>query len=707
MVEDGEFLSRIRVLLKIHPRGLTISEISQRLKCNRNSVAKYLEILQISGAVEMQQMGAAKVYYLSQRIPLSNLLGFTKEGILVLSSEGLIIQVNDRFCRMFDLDAGSITGMPSDILSDEILNVFHFDTYMYPDSESEHNAVVTFNTYDWRRYFKVKYIKTVFDDGHTGLTAIIEDVTLETEMEERLRINEARYRGIVEDQTELICRYGTDGGITFANGAFCRLFQLNQTEALHHSLYDFLLQDAAAQLQSGMKICSLLSPVFELEFEFLLPSGRPRWYHWICRMLTDDNGGVIEYQGVGRDITERKQSELDLLIKSHAMDSSIVPICLVSLEGFVTYVNRAFLELLGYPGRDDVIGLPFDYFAKGKKFLFAHILQEGWQAAEKFGHSVEVDGIRKDGAELHLTITMSGVYDQKSSPICFIAYLYDVTHWVRMVRELEIKEIAIDHSYEGMAILTPDDVVMYANPSFKRILSRVPEGTLVGRSIEWSTSFYPQITGYIPDIKAALKEKGNYSRIFSDTDEHGSSKVIQSHLSRVLDKSGIHLCTLISVLDITDQRAIEDSLALMVDQLEGTVEQIGDPTFIVSLEQVVVAWNEAMETLTGIKKRDMIGLLHYQDHIRNAMPSLPILVDLFDLSPKELIQAFPQVSRVGSSLYTDTLVPAFRGREGTYLWAKASPIVDTSGKVIGYIQTIKDMTNWKRAVESVAEKTVS
>jgi PAS domain-containing protein len=110
MVEDGEFLNRIRGLLKIYPRGLTISEISQRLKCNRNSVAKYLEILQISGTVEMQQMGAAKVFYLSQRVPISSLLGFTKEGILVISSDGRIIQVNERFCRMFDQDVQAITG---------------------------------------------------------------------------------------------------------------------------------------------------------------------------------------------------------------------------------------------------------------------------------------------------------------------------------------------------------------------------------------------------------------------------------------------------------------------------------------------------------------------------------------------------------------------------------------------------------------------
>jgi len=707
MVEDGEFLNRIRGLLKIYPRGLTISEISQRLKCNRNSVAKYLEILQISGTVEMQQMGAAKVYYLSQRVPISSLLGFTKEGILVISSDGRIIQVNERFCRMFDQDAISITGMPYMMLPQEILKAFHFDTYFDSDSETEHTAVVTFNKYDWRRFFKVKYIKTVFDDGRSGLTIIVEDVTLETEMEERLRISEARYRGIVEDQTELICRYSRDGAISFANGAFCRLFQMNLTEALHHSLFEFIYPEAARQIKNGMQGCSPLSPVFESEFEFKLPSGRSRWYHWVSRMLPDDTGGILEYQGVGRDITERKNAERELLIKSHAMDSSIVPIALLSMEGAITYVNRAFLDLWGYHSHDEVAGLPFDHFAKGIEISIASVLSQDQLSEDRSGYAFEVDGVLRDGSQINLSVTISGVNDPDSNPICLIAYLYDVTHWVRMVRELEIKDTAIAHSYEGMAIITPDDVVMYANPSFKRIFSRVPDGTLVGRSIEWSLSFYPQIIGSIPDIRAALNEKGNFTRVFSDTDEQESSLVIQVHLSRVFDRTGVHLCTLISALDITSQRTMEESLALMVEQLEGTVDQMGDPTFIISRDRMVVAWNEAMEILTGLNKHEMIGSIKYQDVIKNTTPSLPILVDLFDLSPKELIQVFPQVSRVGNSFYTEAFVPAFHDGKGTYVWAKASPIVDTSGKVIGYIQTIKDMTNWKRAVESVVGKTVT
>ncbi|NLV27505.1 MAG: PAS domain S-box protein [Methanomicrobiales archaeon] len=707
MVEDGEFLNRIRGLLKIYPRGLTISEISQRLKCNRNSVAKYLEILQISGTVEMQQMGAAKVFYVSQRVPISSLLGFTKEGIMVLSSDGRIIQINERFCRMFDLDSTGVSGMSYETLSDEILEAFSFGTYLNSDSESEHTTVVTFSKYDWRRYFKVKYIKTVFDDGRSGLTLIVEDVTLETEMEERLRMSEARYRGIVEDQTELICRYNQEGIITFANGAFCRLFRMNPAELVHHSIFEYIMPDAAQQLQDGMNSCSSFSPVFEFEFELLLPSDKKRWYHWVNRVLCDDHGTVIEFQGVGRDITDRKHTELELLIKSHAMDSSIVPIGLVSLEGKMTYVNRAFLNLWGYADLNDVIGLPFDHFSKGNDYSFSDIIGENTGIKKKEGHTTDISGIKRDGTPIQASVTISGVYNQSNEPICLIAYFYDVTHWVRILRELEIKDTAMAYSYEGMAIISPEGVVMYANPSFKRIFSRVPDGTPENRPIEWTLSFYPHIIGSLPDIRSSLHEKGNYTRVFSDVDEKGDCLVIQLHLSRVLDKNGSYLCTLISVLDITNQKAIEESLALMVDQLEGTVEQIGDPTFIISRDRMVVAWNEPMETLTGIRKLDVIGSSRYQDIILSVSPSIPVLVDLFDLPPKDLIQKFPHVSRVGNSFYTEAFVSNLHDGKGTYVWVKASPIVDTSGKVIGYIQNIKDMTNWKRAVESVSSRILS
>ncbi|HPA07350.1 MAG TPA: histidine kinase, partial [Methanoregulaceae archaeon] len=83
MILDQEKITRIKKLLKARPKGLTISDISHNLKINRNSVAKYLEILLITGQVEMRMYGNAKVYYLSHRVPISSMLKFANELILV------------------------------------------------------------------------------------------------------------------------------------------------------------------------------------------------------------------------------------------------------------------------------------------------------------------------------------------------------------------------------------------------------------------------------------------------------------------------------------------------------------------------------------------------------------------------------------------------------------------------------------------------
>ena len=64
-VFDQERIDRLKQILKWHPRGITISDLATKMEMNRNLVAKYLDILLISGQVEMQVIGAAKVYFLS------------------------------------------------------------------------------------------------------------------------------------------------------------------------------------------------------------------------------------------------------------------------------------------------------------------------------------------------------------------------------------------------------------------------------------------------------------------------------------------------------------------------------------------------------------------------------------------------------------------------------------------------------------------
>ena len=99
-----EEFRRIKELLKENPKGMTITEISRELKINRNSCAKYLDLLTVLGNVEMRTFGTAKVFYLADKVPISTLINITSDGILILNKELKIIKVNDRFLDWIKLE---------------------------------------------------------------------------------------------------------------------------------------------------------------------------------------------------------------------------------------------------------------------------------------------------------------------------------------------------------------------------------------------------------------------------------------------------------------------------------------------------------------------------------------------------------------------------------------------------------------------------
>ena len=88
-------LSRIRSLLKGSTKGLTVTEISRNIGINRNSVAKYLDVLLTSGQVEMKAVGSAKIFSLAKRIPISSILSLSSDYILILDNEFIITYANE------------------------------------------------------------------------------------------------------------------------------------------------------------------------------------------------------------------------------------------------------------------------------------------------------------------------------------------------------------------------------------------------------------------------------------------------------------------------------------------------------------------------------------------------------------------------------------------------------------------------------------
>ena len=92
-VFDQEKVDRIKKILKGHSRGITITDLATKMEMNRNLIAKYLDILLISGQVDMQVIGASKVYFLTHRVPISSILEYSTDMLIIFDQEKNIIQV--------------------------------------------------------------------------------------------------------------------------------------------------------------------------------------------------------------------------------------------------------------------------------------------------------------------------------------------------------------------------------------------------------------------------------------------------------------------------------------------------------------------------------------------------------------------------------------------------------------------------------------
>ncbi len=134
--------------------------------------------------------------------------------------------------------------------------------------------------------------------------------TLES-VQANLSRSEERYRAIVEDQTELICRYLPDGTITFVNEAYARYFGRSKEDLFGKSFMPLIPEEDREILEKSTSSLSPENPFVSYQHRVLSPMG-VRWQQWTDRGIFNGSGDMIEIQSVGRDITEKRQAEEEL-----------------------------------------------------------------------------------------------------------------------------------------------------------------------------------------------------------------------------------------------------------------------------------------------------------------------------------------------------------------------------------------------------------
>ena len=179
----------------------------------------------------------------------------------------------------------------------------------------------------------------------------VTDITERKKLDLALAQNEERYRKIVEDQTETICRMQADGTVIFVNEVYCRFFGLLSTEIIGNKWHPVAYPEDIPSIEARIQLLSIDNPIVDIENRVYSGEGELRWMHFVNLGIFDACGQLVEIQSVGRDITEQKRlvaalatSEKEFRLLAEAMPQFV---WITRADGWNIYFNQQWVDYTG------------------------------------------------------------------------------------------------------------------------------------------------------------------------------------------------------------------------------------------------------------------------------------------------------------------------------------------------------------------------
>lgn len=196
--------------------------------------------------------------------------------------------------------------------------------------------------------------------------------------------------------------------------------------------------------------------------------------------------------------------------------------------------------------------------------------------------------------------------------------------------------------------------------------------------------------------EAAFREGKPNNIILQWTNPQGKPVWLEKRVFPLIDEYGEVIAVISHARDITERTLAEEKTNKIKRQLHNIIESLPDATFVIDEQKKVIAWNRAIEDMTGIRKEDIIGKGDYIYAIPFYGKPEPILIDHIMIKSKQLENRYENVIQKDNLLCAETFHPHKDNGQGIYLWAMASLLFDDNKNIIGAIESIRDITDRKR-----------
>ncbi|HEY9851922.1 MAG TPA: PAS domain S-box protein [Leptolyngbyaceae cyanobacterium] len=518
-------------------------------------------------------------------------------------------------------------------------------------------------------------------------------------IEKQLRHSEARYRAIVEDQTEMIVRFAPDSTIRFVNQAYCRYFGIEENEIIGKSYNPVIYEADQEKVAELVQSMSIENPTVIIENRVIDGRGEVRWTQWVNRMLFDQGGNLLEVQAVGRDITQLKQieqalreSKERLLLALEASGDGIWDWNLVTNE---IYYSPQYLQMLGYEPDElphtvetwEQLVHPDDMC--WVKELLAQYLQNK-AVCYQFDYRLQTkSGEWKWIADYGKVVAR----DEKGNPLRMIGTHQDINDRKIMEAALrhseEQRRLALDLSHLGFWDLhIPSGNLTWNDNHFK--LLGLPASSTAPNYQDWRNCIHPEDVEYSEEnFLNSIKNHIDYGSEYRVVHPDGSVHWLMARGRAIYDEDNQPLRSLGVILDISERKEMEASLQESDRRWRSLLDNVQLVVIGLNINGNVEYANPFFLELTGYLLEEVIGQ------------------DWFDsfLTPGQKISTklvFREVLEHNFHTHYQNPIVTKLGEERMIAWSNTI-LQDTSGQVIGTISIGEDITERYKVERMKAE----
>jgi len=545
-------------------------------------------------------------------------------------------------------------------------------------------------------------------DGKMTIIGSVFDITEQKFNEAALKESEAKYRSILENIIDGYFEVDLQGNLTFFNNVLTTAtgYTPNELQGMNYRI--FIDSDNRKIIRPVLtELYENITPAKVVSYEIIKKDGTKTYIETMFSAIRDNAGHIVGFRGISRDITEQKKAEEALRrneeILRSVFNAAPVGLCIMKDRIFQN-ANKAWYELFGYSA-SEIIGQTPRMLYKSEE-EYERIGRELYDNVRKRGRtSVETRLRRKDGVFRNVILTSIPLPLEDNFTRSVVA-IEDITERKLAEDELKRSEYLYRAIFENTGnanlLLSPDTKILLVNSEFEK-LSGYSREEIEGKK-SWTEFIAPyDLPRMLQYNRQRRADAGSAPRKyeFQFVDRNGRVTDMDISVDMIPDTKE----SIVSLHDMTIHKQAERTLQESQQRLTDIIDFLPDATLIIDKEGKVIAWNRAMETMTGVKKEAMLGCGNREHALPFYGERKPILIDLALNPDPALERQYTAIQRIGDILFGEAFTPNLP-RGNAHLAGTASILRDKNGEVIAAIECIRDNTERKKLEERLnrAEK---